>query len=277
MAVKGVLQFGRHEIVLLRDGLFEGKAEYLVHLDGAAALEAARARWGKASVQIDVNCFALLGPDGPMLIDAGTGNAWGPGFGRARLALDQKGFRPDDIARVLLTHVHGDHALGLLNDDGTAYFRNAEIWIPDADLDFFCQSAMRAAMPEVWRGGFDVAEKLLQAYAGRIRAVTSGPILDGLEAVSLPGHTPGHTGYRLTSNDASLMILGDTLHIAELQLADPKIGLIFDLDPDKSAQTRLTVLDQAVRNGWIVAGGHIPGFSRIVQETAGFRGIPLSV
>jgi glyoxylase-like metal-dependent hydrolase (beta-lactamase superfamily II) len=275
MAVEGVVQFGRHEIVLLHDGLFEVKAEYLVHLDGAAALATAKKRWGQASVTVDVNCFALLGPDGPMLIDAGTGNAWGPNFGKARLALEQKGFRPNEIIRVLLTHIHGDHALGLLNDDSTAYFPNAEIWIPDADLGFFGEPAMRATIPEARRGGFDVAEKLLQAYGARIRAITSGPILDDLEAVSLPGHTPGHTGYRLTSNDASLMILGDTLHIAELQLADPKIGLVFDLDPRKSAQTRLAVLDQAARQGWIVAGGHISGFSRIVQETAGFRGFPL--
>lgn len=45
------------------------------------------------------------------------------------------GIQPDDVSRVILTHIHGDHALGLIDGD-RPYFPKAEIWVPEADLAF---------------------------------------------------------------------------------------------------------------------------------------------
>jgi glyoxylase-like metal-dependent hydrolase (beta-lactamase superfamily II) len=130
-------------------------------------------------------------------------------------------------------------------------------------------------VPEPRRGGFAVAETLLRAYAGRIRGIPHGLILDGIEAVPLPGHTPGHTGYHVVGEDRSLMILADALHVAELQMADPRVGLVFDLDPVVSAQTRQATLESAARHGWIIAGGHLDGFHRVDRTEHGFRSVPL--
>lgn len=269
------LQIGRYEIVVFNDGLFEAKAEYLHHLDGPEACAAAVERWGKTSTMLDVNCFALRGPDGDMLIDTGAGTAWGPGFGHARLAMVANGFTPESITCVLLTHIHGDHAYGLLNDDGTAYFPNADILVPHADLAFFGDPALRETVPEARRGGFTVADKMQRAYGSRIRSQSAGPILEGMEAIPLPGHTPGQMGYRLQGGEHDLLILADALHITELQLADPRLGLVFDLDPAQSAATRLSTLEHAAQHGWIVGGGHLHGFGRIERAQTGFRMIGL--
>lgn len=269
------LQIGRYDIFVFNDGLFEAKAEYLNHLDGPEASASAVERWGKTSTMLDVNCFALRSPDGDILIDTGAGTAWGPGFGHARPAMEAKGFTPESITCVLLTHIHGDHAYGLLNDDGTAYFPNADILVPHADLAFFGDPALRETVSEARRGGFTVADKMQRAYGARIRSLSAGPIFEGIEAVPLPGHTPGQMGYRLQGSEDDLLILADALHIAELQLADPKLGLVFDLDPVQSAATRLATLEQAAQNGWIVGGGHLHGFGRIERAQTGFRMIGL--
>lgn len=265
------LQIGRYHVFVFNDGLFEAKAEYLHHLDGPKACASAVERWGKTSTMLDVNCFAIRGPDGDMLVDTGVGTAWGPGFGHARPAMEAKGFTPESITCVLLTHIHGDHAYGLLNDDGTAFFPNADILVPHADLAFFGNAALRETVPEARRGGFIVADKMQQAYGSRIHSLSAGPILKGIEAVPLPGHTPGQMGYRLHGDECDMLILADALHISELQLADPKLGLVFDLDPVQSAATRLSTLEQAAQHGWIVAGGHLHGFSRIEHAQTGFR------
>lgn len=264
------LQIGRYEIFVFNDGLFEAKAEYLQHLDGPAACASAVEGWGKTSTMLDVNAFALRGPDGDMLIDTGAGTAWGSGFGHARAAMAANGFTPESFSRILLTHIHGDHAYGLLNDDGTAYFPNAEILVPQVDLAFFGDPALRETVPEARRGGFVVADTMRQAYGSRISSLSPGPILEGVEAIALPGHTPGQMGYHLQGGDRDLLLLADALHIAELQLADPRLGLVFDLDPAQSATTRLVTLGQAADHGWIVGGGHLHGFGRIERAQSGF-------
>lgn len=93
----------------------------------------------------------------------------------------------------------------------------------------------------------------------------------GIEARPLPGHTPGHTGYLVRGEDNDLLIWGDTLHLGDLQPGDPKIGLVFDLDPDMAVQTRQATLEEAVREGWIIAGGHITGFGRVQRASEGYQ------
>lgn len=266
-------RFGRFELLLLKDGVFEAFSEVLTHTAGPEARQAAIAALGRPAFSIDVNCFALRGPGGPMLIDAGTGTAWGEAFGHARAALAAEGLSPGDIRRVLLSHLHGDHALGLFDGDDP-YFPQAEIWVPRADLAFFIDAQARASLPKARQGGFDIAERLLRLYDGRVRLIDPGEILPGIELHALPGHTPGHSGYLIRGEQQSLMLLGDVLHLAGLQAADPELGLEYDLDRAAAAATRRTVLAQSAREGWLVSGGHIHGFGRVRSSGSGFEITP---
>jgi glyoxylase-like metal-dependent hydrolase (beta-lactamase superfamily II) len=262
--------FGRYEVILLRDGVFEAPADVLIHADGDAARHRVIEAWGKPTLQVDVNCFALRDADGIILVDAGTGTSWGPKYGHARSALHEAGIAPDQIGRILLTHIHGDHALGLFDGD-TPYFPHADVFVPESDFAFFTNPAARQATPEARRGGFNVAEQLQRVYGSRVRRIKEGPVFAGIEARPLPGHTPGHTGYLVRGEDNDLLIWGDTLHLGDLQPGDPKIGLVFDLDPDMAAQTRQATLEEAVREGWIIAGGHITGFGRVQRASEGYQ------
>lgn len=270
-------RFGAYTVTLLRDGFFSAPGDVLTHPGGEAALARARAglplREGQPTVAVDVNCFLLRGPSGAMLVDAGTGPAWGANFGHARQALAGEGVAPDEIARVLITHLHGDHALGLVAD-GAAYFPRAEILVPDAELAFFTSDAARAHTPPARRGGFDVTAAVLEAYGDRVRGIPPGDVLPGITALPLPGHTPGHTGYLVAGEGEGLLIWGDVLHVGEVQAPDPDVGVIYDLDPPLAAASRREALTQAAREGWTVAGGHITGFQKVAAEGDGFRLTP---
>ena len=257
-------RFGQYDVIPLLDGVFEAPADVLIHAAGDEARRRLIEKRDGKGIRIDVNCFILRGPDGTTLIDAGAADAFGPALGKARAALQEAGIRPEQIDRVLLTHIHGDHALGLL--DGTApWLPRAEVLAPETDLAFFTDPAARAAQPEAKRGPFDIAANLVRAYAGRLRPFPSGqvPGMPGIEALPLPGHTPGHTGYLLRGAEDSLLIWADTLHLQDEQTADPDIGLIFDTDPMTARRTRRALLERLAQEGWLVAGSHITGFGRV--------------
>jgi glyoxylase-like metal-dependent hydrolase (beta-lactamase superfamily II) len=261
---------GRYDAFILYYGLFEAPLDVLTHARGAEARQRVIDGWGKAGLQIDVNCFLLRDSESVMLVDAGIGSAWGPAYGQARSTLSAAGVRPEQVDRVLITHLHGDHVLGLFEGDA-AFFPRAEILVPRTDLDYFTDASAREATPADQRGSFDLAANLQRIYGDRVRAIADGPVLDGIDALPLPGHTPGHTGFLLKGETGSLLIWGDAMHVADLQPADPEIGMVFDQNPEVATRTRRAVLEQAAEESWIVAGNHIRGFGRVERAADGFR------
>ena len=140
-------RFGRYDVSILHDGFFEAPSDVLTHTAGEAARQRALEQWGRPKIRIVVNCFLLRAPDGITLVDAGTGTSWGKAFGHARTALRAMSVEPDQVGRVLITHLHGDHALGLV-DGELPYFPKAEISVPGTDLAHFGDEAKRAATPK---------------------------------------------------------------------------------------------------------------------------------
>ncbi len=261
---------GAYAVSILQDGVFEAPLDVLIHADGAAARDEAVARWGKPKVSIVVNCFALKGPDGITLIDAGTGPFWGDAMGHAPAAMAAAGIAPEDVARVLITHLHGDHALGLFDGDAPR-FSGAEIIVPEADFGFYGDEANRARVPEQKQGAFAITANVKKHYAGRIRSVPTGEARPGISLISLPGHTFGHSGYLIEGADESLFLWGDALHLSDLQASDPEIGFVYDLDAATALASRRGILERAAHENWLVSGGHVDGFRRVVKKGAGYE------
>src|SRR6202043_3337428 len=97
----------------------------------------------------------------------------------------------------------------------------AKILIPEADLAFFTDKTARQSLSEDRGTGFDITERLLHSYSHRITPIAQGPVPDalGINALPLPGHTPGHSGYLLQGAGEDLLIWADTVHLCDAQLA----------------------------------------------------------
>jgi glyoxylase-like metal-dependent hydrolase (beta-lactamase superfamily II) len=258
------------QVTRLQDGTFEIPSDAFIYVGDEAKGASLRAAKAGATTPVPVNCFLLRGRGEVILVDAGAGSAWGPGLGHAREALAAEGIPPEAIDRIILTHVHGDHALGLFEGDA-AYFPRAQVSVPATELTFFTDEVARAAAQEDAHSVFDIARKLVRIYAGRIDAFDGTEPYPGITAVPLPGHTPGHTGYRLDTPDGEVLLWGDTAHLAEVQPADPRIALTFDADPEHALSTRQAILALLAAEGLKVGGGHLPGFFRVVQAGQAFR------
>ncbi len=215
-----------------------------------------------------INAYLLQWSGHTVLVDAGTGNLMGPAAGKLAPNLAAAGVAVEDVSAVLMTHLHIDHAGGLVNDAGEAVYPNAEIVVSETEIAFWQDDAAMAATPEALRSAFDVARKTTAPYANRTRRFTSGEVLPGIEVVALPGHTPGHTGYHITSGGESLLIWGDVVHRPVLQAARPDVTLAFDNNPPKAAETRRNILAKAADEDLLVTGMHMsfPGFARIARS-----------
>jgi len=61
-------------------------------------------------------------------------------------------------------------------------------------------------------------------YRDRIRRIKDGEVLPGITAILRAGHTPGHTNWLIQSNGERLLMWGDIVHLAAVQVPRPESG-----------------------------------------------------
>ena len=203
------------------------------------------------------NAFLIKTPEQNMLVDAGRHSA------KLISNLHLVGITPDQIDAVLITHMHGDHIGGLLQND-EATFPKAKIYISQPEYDFWTDDKSMQQLPEERRGGFTTARKVIAAYKDNINLFQPNTLrrdlyelLPGVSGIAAYGHTSGHTMYLVESNDDQLLIWGDLVHAMDIQMPYPSVAVTFDVDSKQAVITREAVLDFVSRNNMPVAGMHI--------------------
>jgi len=262
-------------VTSLSDGYFDMPLAHVLTNISTQAAEAALARaFRPASPRLEVNAYLVRrSGEAPILVDTGAGSAFGPTAGRLPAALEGIGVDPADVGTILLTHLHGDHAGGLLDAQGNAFFPNAEIVLHEAEAAFWLKGTPGAGADQQ---SVDFARHAIAPYLERMRLIKEDNVMAGIGAVFLPGHTPGHTGYQIGEGAASLLIWGDLVNQPAIQSTYPEAGFFSDADAALAVRTRKDMLAKAADQDLMVAGMHIefPGVARVVREGAGYRLVP---
>ncbi len=270
------IRVGDITVTALNDGTFEGSLGMMAGIAPEAA-EATLRQAGRRVPQImTVNSFLIRAGDHVALVDTGMGTLMGPALGHLPEWLAAIDVAPGSIDTVLMTHLHIDHVGGLTDASGAAAFPNATLVMHEAEAGFWLDEAIAAQAPEAARNSFALAASTTAPYAGRTRLVADGEVLPGVAIMKLPGHTPGHSGFLITSGGASLLIWGDVVHVPPIQFAQPEVGLVFDTDIAEAKATRARVLEMAAAEKIMVAGMHLefPAFGTVVRAGTGYAFVP---
>jgi glyoxylase-like metal-dependent hydrolase (beta-lactamase superfamily II) len=201
---------------------------------------------------LPVNCALLRAGETTVLVDTGVGPQPRTFMPDAETTLLEQ-LAPEDVDIVVHTHLHVDHV------GWTDAFPNARYVVHEDDWTYFMSESSLAERPHL-------REKLLPLEAQVELLRDDAEVSSGIRVQPAPGHTPGHVIVRADG----LAVVGD-LAAHELQIADPSLVFVNDMDADLAAATRRRVIAELAEEGAAVIAGHFYGVGRIERVGKGFR------
>ena len=266
------MRLGDIEVQGLSDGILRTSLEFVIGMKRVQA-ESLVGETQNGSFYIPVNNFLIRRDGKVILIDAGAGNTMQPTLGKLPANLRAAGVEPAAVTHIVMTHLHPDHANGLVDDSGKPHFANAEIVVHATEAEFWMRPDVASDEDRVKKNRARTRINL-KPYLDRMRRVRDGEEFSGFTPVLAPGHTPGHTCWLLAagSGGAGFMALGDVVHFSAIQISHPDTAVTYDLDKDLAVKSRKRILDMAASERLAIAGAHVnaPGFGYVVRKGASF-------
>ncbi len=262
---------------MLSDGVWP--IEVKMFSDPASAADRLAASYlPKDLAPTSVNEWLVNTGDKLVLVDTGA-STLAPSLGRLPRSLAAAMVDPAAVDSIILTHMHPDHAGGLLTPDKKVLFPSATVHVNDVELAFWMSADNYGKAPADLKFVFDYVRAAMKPYldSGRVATYKDGAtLLPGINAIAAPGHTVGHTMMLLSSQGKELLLWGDIVHSAALQFAEPERTIYFDTDQAMAAASRKKVFDMAVSEKLLIAGAHLPfpGLGHVAKATIGYTYLP---
>ena len=166
-----------------------------------------------------------------VVIDTGTGEANykksnGVG-GQFVTNLAASGIERAAVDTVIISHYHGDHINGLLMEDNSLTYPNAEILVPAREHAYWMDDGeMSRATAAACKTNFKNVRRVMNAEVmKRLKTYEwDKEVIPGVTAQGTPGHSPGHTSYVIASGSDSVYLQSDVTHVPFLFVRHPGLA-----------------------------------------------------
>lgn len=278
---------GQYEITALSDGTNAMPMDKLLtRTDPNTIRQLLAEKSLPPTVETSINAFLINTGKNLVLIDTGNGTQANSNVGKVQKNLLAAGYRPEQVDTILMTHLHGDHFGGLVQN-GKLSYPNATVYVSQKEYDFWLDPQHLAQAAPERKPAFQRVQDVFKilAAANKVKTFTGdAALLPGITPVFAPGHTPGHTAYSIVSDGQKLLAWGDIVHAEAVQMPIPETTISFDSDGDQATKTREALFAQAASEGYLVAGAHLPfpGIGHVNTRverngtTNGYRWIPVN-
>ena len=213
-------------------------------------------------VKLDINLLLIKTDGENILIDAGMGDALSERqkkvFGIERASnlekrLSEHHLAPEDIHLVLLTHLHADHAGGVISLDKNGRkvprFPNARHVVQIKEWEEAMHPDERTSAT-YFTSNLRILEeeKLLELIDGEDEVAT------GIKLINTGGHTPGHQAVLIEGGEGKILWAGDIIPSSH-HLRIPYVAAV-DLFPRETMEQKKRFLRMCSEDGWILAFDH---------------------
>jgi glyoxylase-like metal-dependent hydrolase (beta-lactamase superfamily II) len=212
----------------------------------------------KRRKKMDLNLLLIVSKDRRILVDTGLGNRlsdkqkeiYRPSEFALPLSLAELGFRDCDITDVIMTHLHFDHAGGIvtgLADRDILTFPEARYWIQSDEWAMARHPDSTNQAAYAFEHQLALLEKL-----GKIELIDGETeIADGISCVKTGGHTVGSQFVQIDSPDGFFIYAGDI--IATKFHTSMAITSAYDVCRSDTVKAKRLIYDRLkARNGYLL-------------------------
>jgi glyoxylase-like metal-dependent hydrolase (beta-lactamase superfamily II) len=179
------------------------------------------------------------------------------------------GISVGDIDYVMCTHLHVDHVgwnTRLENGRWVPTFPKARYVFAKTEFDHWVETHAKTPVPAIGDSVMPIVEAKRHEVVGNEAAIG-----DHVRILPTPGHTPGHSAFRLGRGKDDAVFSGDLVH-SPLQALYPEMSMKFDVDQAMAAKTRRSFLERYCDTETLCCTAHFPSPSvgRIKRKGNGF-------
>ena len=194
------------------------------------------------SLLVEIQPFVIITSKDILLLDTGLGFEKG---GRLQIHenLSGAGINPSDITKVLLTHLHKDHAGGVSNGINHEHisFPNAKFYLQERELNFSFEKGFPSFITEE-------LEILKQSKQVVLLKEDEGTIDNYIHYKITGAHSPYHQVFWIRENDKTIFFGGDDA--PQLQQMKHRYVAKYDFDGKKAMELRQVWWEQGQQEKW---------------------------
>lgn len=197
------------------------------------------------SLLVEVQPFVVTTTEDVLLLDAGLGFTTEEGVLQIHQNLMDAGINPSEVTKVLMTHLHKDHAGGVSIEDKVSgkrklAFPNAKYYFQKKELEFAFEKGFPSYITEELECLKDSPQVSLQDGNG---------VIDGyIKYEVTAAHSPYHQVYWIVDGGETLFFGGDDA--PQLHQMKSRFIAKYDYDGKKCMELRQEWWDKGQREHW---------------------------